>query len=99
MGRRPRQSLPPQRATGIFYKDVLAFRGRETNGCLIIGPLLKARLRDAAVTAMPDAEFPDKAHPKGRNSSAELRARADRLHQTFGDPPFGIRPSLDNKRF
>jgi hypothetical protein len=28
------------------------------------------------------------AHPEGRNPSAKLRAVADHLRKTFGDPPY-----------
>lgn len=40
------------------------------------------------IGAQTEAEFIFIAHPEGRRPSAKLRALADSLRQTFGDPPY-----------
>lgn len=46
------------------------------------------QLQEIDVGYKPEAEFIYMAHPEGRNPSAKLRAVADHLRKTFGDPPY-----------
>ncbi len=55
----------------------------------IAGPTIRdGRLIEIDVAAKPEPEFIYMAHPEGRNPSAKLRAIADHLKKTFGDPPY-----------
>ena len=45
-------------------------------------------LRVVQVDVEPETEFIYIAHPEGRRASAKLRALADHLRSTFGDPPY-----------
>jgi DNA-binding transcriptional LysR family regulator len=55
----------------------------------IAGPAISAgQLQEIDVGYRPEAEFIYMAHPEGRNPSAKLRAVADHLRKTFGDPPY-----------
>lgn len=55
----------------------------------IAGPAVsEGRLAEIDVGYKPEAEFIYMAHPEGRNPSAKLRAVADHLRKTFGDPPY-----------
>ncbi|EJZ22190.1 LysR family transcriptional regulator [Rhizobium sp. Pop5] len=55
----------------------------------IAGPAVRdGRLVEIDVGYRPEAEFIYMAHPEGRNPSAKLRAIADHLKKTFGDPPY-----------
>ena len=45
-------------------------------------------LRVVRVDVEPETEFIYIAHPEGRRASAKLRALADHLRNTFGDPPY-----------
>ncbi|MBB3540541.1 MULTISPECIES: LysR family transcriptional regulator [unclassified Rhizobium] len=55
----------------------------------IAGPAIsKGQLQEIDVGYRPEAEFIYMAHPEGRNPSAKLRAVADHLRRTFGDPPY-----------
>jgi DNA-binding transcriptional LysR family regulator len=55
----------------------------------IAGPAISAgQLVEIDVGHKPEAEFIYMAHPEGRNPSAKLRAVADHLRKTFGDPPY-----------
>ncbi len=55
----------------------------------IAGPSVRdGRLMEIDVGAKPEPEFIYMAHPEGRNPSAKLRAIADHLKKTFGDPPY-----------
>ncbi|QND15866.1 LysR family transcriptional regulator [Rhizobium leguminosarum bv. trifolii] len=55
----------------------------------IAGPAIReGRLAEIDVGHMPEAEFIYMAHPEGRNPSAKLRAIADHLKKSFGDPPY-----------
>lgn len=55
----------------------------------IAGPTVRAgRLMEIDVGAKPEPEFIYMAHPEGRNPSSKLRAIADHLKKTFGDPPY-----------
>lgn len=55
----------------------------------IAGPAVsEGRLSEIDVGYKPEAEFIYMAHPEGRNPSAKLRAVADHLRKTFGDPPY-----------
>lgn len=54
----------------------------------IAGPAIReGRLAEIDVGHTPEAEFIYMAHPEGRNPSAKLRAIADHLKKSFGDPP------------
>jgi DNA-binding transcriptional LysR family regulator len=55
----------------------------------IAGPAVsEGLLAEIDVGYKPEAEFIYMAHPEGRNPSAKLRAVADHLRKTFGDPPY-----------
>jgi DNA-binding transcriptional LysR family regulator len=55
----------------------------------IAGPAVaEGQLTEIDVGHKPEAEFIYMAHPEGRNPSAKLRAVADHLRKTFGDPPY-----------
>ncbi|WP_112945230.1 MULTISPECIES: LysR substrate-binding domain-containing protein [unclassified Rhizobium] len=55
----------------------------------IAGPAVsEGLLAEIDVGYRPEAEFIYMAHPEGRNPSAKLRAVADHLRKTFGDPPY-----------
>ncbi|MGO7831778.1 LysR family transcriptional regulator [Rhizobium leguminosarum] len=55
----------------------------------IAGPAIReGRLAEIDVGHKPEAEFIYMAHPEGRNPSAKLRAIADHLKKSFGDPPY-----------
>jgi DNA-binding transcriptional LysR family regulator len=55
----------------------------------IAGPAIReGRLAEIDVGHRPEAEFIYMAHPEGRNPSAKLRAIADYLKKSFGDPPY-----------
>jgi DNA-binding transcriptional LysR family regulator len=55
----------------------------------IAGPVIRAgTLRVIDVGIRPEPEFIFLAHPEGRRPSAKLRALADHLRATFGDPPY-----------
>jgi DNA-binding transcriptional LysR family regulator len=55
----------------------------------IAGPAIsEGALAEIDVGYRPEAEFVYMAHPEGRNPSAKLRALADHLRKTFGDPPY-----------
>ncbi|NKL02382.1 LysR family transcriptional regulator [Rhizobium leguminosarum bv. viciae] len=55
----------------------------------IAGPAIReGLLAEIDVGHKPDAEFIYMAHPEGRNPSAKLRAIADHLKKSFGDPPY-----------
>ena len=55
----------------------------------IAGPVVRdGLLAEIDVSHRPEAEFIYMAHPEGRNPSAKLRAIADHLKKTFGDPPY-----------
>ncbi|MBD9451626.1 MULTISPECIES: LysR family transcriptional regulator [Rhizobium] len=55
----------------------------------IAGPAISVgQLQEIDVGYRPEAEFIYMAHPEGRNPSAKLRAVADHLRKTFGDPPY-----------
>jgi DNA-binding transcriptional LysR family regulator len=55
----------------------------------IAGPAIsEGLLQEIDVGDKPEAEFIYMAHPEGRNPSAKLRAVADHLRKTFGDPPY-----------
>ncbi|KAF5882026.1 MULTISPECIES: LysR family transcriptional regulator [Rhizobium] len=55
----------------------------------IAGPAIReGRLAEVDVGHRPEAEFIYMAHPEGRNPSAKLRAIADHLKTSFGDPPY-----------
>jgi DNA-binding transcriptional LysR family regulator len=55
----------------------------------IAGPSVReGRLVEIDVGYRPEPEFIFMAHPEGRNPSAKLRAIADHLKKTFGDPPY-----------
>ena len=55
----------------------------------IAGPAIReGRLAEIDVGRRPEAEFIYMAHPDGRNPSAKLRAIADHLKKSFGDPPY-----------
>ncbi|SEH54110.1 transcriptional regulator, LysR family [Rhizobium tibeticum] len=55
----------------------------------IAGPAIgEGKLVAIDVGYRPEAEFIYMAHPEGRNPSAKLRAVAQHLRKTFGDPPY-----------
>ncbi|WP_431321172.1 LysR substrate-binding domain-containing protein [Rhizobium sp. YTU87027] len=55
----------------------------------IAGPAISVgQLQEIDVGYRPEAEFIYMAHPEGRNPSAKLRAVADHLRKSFGDPPY-----------
>ncbi|MGO8074925.1 LysR substrate-binding domain-containing protein [Rhizobium leguminosarum] len=55
----------------------------------IAGPAIReGRLAEIDVGHRPEPEFIYMAHPEGRNPSAKLRAIADHLKKSFGDPPY-----------
>ena len=55
----------------------------------IAGPAIRdGQLAEIDVGRRPEAEFIYMAHPEGRNPSAKLRAIADHLKKSFGDPPY-----------
>ncbi|MBY5836367.1 LysR family transcriptional regulator [Rhizobium leguminosarum] len=55
----------------------------------IAGPAIReGRLAEIDVGHRPETEFIYMAHPGGRNPSAKLRAIADHLKKSFGDPPY-----------
>ncbi|MBY5784656.1 MULTISPECIES: LysR family transcriptional regulator [Rhizobium] len=55
----------------------------------IAGPAIReGRLAEVDIGHRPEAEFIYMAHPEGRNPSAKLRAIADHLKTSFGDPPY-----------
>ncbi|RFC00579.1 LysR family transcriptional regulator [Rhizobium leguminosarum bv. trifolii] len=55
----------------------------------IAGPAIReGLLAEIVVGHRPEAEFIYMAHPEGRNPSAKLRAIADHLKKSFGDPPY-----------
>ncbi|MDK4740795.1 LysR family transcriptional regulator [Rhizobium sp. CNPSo 3464] len=55
----------------------------------IAGPAIKQGLLvEIDVGYRPEGEFIFMAHPEGRNPSAKLRAIADHLKKTFGNPPY-----------
>ncbi|CDM56107.1 MULTISPECIES: LysR family transcriptional regulator [Rhizobium] len=55
----------------------------------IAGPAIgEGKLVAIDVGYRPEAEFIYMAHPEGRNPSAKLRAVAQHLRTTFGDPPY-----------
>jgi DNA-binding transcriptional LysR family regulator len=55
----------------------------------VVGPALRqGRLVRIAVGAEPEPEQIYIAHPQGRHPPAKLRALADHLRATFGDPPY-----------
>lgn len=55
----------------------------------IAGPAIReGRLVEIGVGHRPEPEFIYMAHPEGRNPSAKLRAIADHLRRSFGDPPY-----------
>lgn len=55
----------------------------------IVGPSVReGLLSEIVIDHEPEVEFIYMAHPEGRNPSAKLRAVADHLRKTFGDPPY-----------
>ena len=55
----------------------------------IVGAAVKAgALTVIKVGAEAEAEFIYMAHPEGRRASAKLRALAECLRGTFGEPPY-----------
>jgi DNA-binding transcriptional LysR family regulator len=55
----------------------------------IAGPAIKAReLVEIPLDVQAESEFLYMAHQQGRNPSMKLRALADHLHTTFGNPPY-----------
>lgn len=55
----------------------------------IAGPAVReGQLREIDVGLSPQAEFIYMAHPEGRRASTKLRAIAQHLKATFGDPPY-----------
>ncbi len=55
----------------------------------IAGPAIRdGLLQVVEMEHEPELEFIYMAHPQGRSPSAKLRAIADHLRQTFGDPPY-----------
>jgi DNA-binding transcriptional LysR family regulator len=81
-------------ALGINNGDVLrdaaiAGLGIALLPAFIAGPAIReGRLAEIDVGHRPEAEFIYMAHPEGRNPSAKLRAIADHLKKSFGDPPY-----------
>ncbi|WP_425374198.1 LysR substrate-binding domain-containing protein [Neorhizobium lilium] len=51
-------------------------------------PIKDGLLQVVEMDQEPELEFIYMAHPQGRNASAKLRAIADHLRKTFGDPPY-----------
>ncbi|WP_104662397.1 LysR family transcriptional regulator [Ensifer adhaerens] len=55
----------------------------------IAGPSVReGQLMEIDVGLRPEPEFIYMAHPEGRRASAKLRAIAQHLKETFGDPPY-----------
>ena len=55
----------------------------------IAGPAVReGQLREIDVGLRPEPEFIYMAHPEGRRVSAKLRAIAQHLKESFGDPPY-----------
>lgn len=55
----------------------------------IAGPAIRAgELVEVPLDVEPEHEFLYLAHPQGRNPSVKLRALADHLRRTFGNPPY-----------
>ncbi|KPH09627.1 DNA-binding transcriptional LysR family regulator [Rhizobium leguminosarum] len=83
-----------QLALGINNGDMLrdaaiAGLGIALLPSFIAGPAIReGRLAEIDVGHRPEAEFIYMAHPGGRNPSAKLRAIADHLKKSFGDPPY-----------
>ena len=76
--------------TGTMVLDAaIAGLGIALLPTFIAGPAIRdGRLVEIDVGARPEPEFIYMAHPEGRNPSAKLRAIADHLKKTFGDPPY-----------
>jgi len=51
-------------------------------------PVAEGKLVEIDIGHRPEPEFIYMAHPEGRRPSAKLRAIADHLKKTFGDPPY-----------
>lgn len=61
----------------------------------IAGPAMKSgALLPIDIGMRPEGEFIYLAHPEGRNPSAKLRAMADHLSATFGNPPYWDHPTV-----
>jgi len=81
-------------ALGINNGDVcrdaaIAGLGIALLPAFVAGPAVNSGLLvEIDVGSRPEAEFIFMAHPEGRNPSAKLRAIADHLKKTFGDPPY-----------
>jgi DNA-binding transcriptional LysR family regulator len=81
-------------ALGINNGDVcrdaaIAGLGIALLPAFVAGPAVNSgHLVEINVGSRPEAEFIFMAHPEGRNPSAKLRAIADHLKKTFGDPPY-----------
>lgn len=75
---------------GDMIRDAaLAGLGIALLPAFIAGPAIRdGSLVEINVGAVPEAEFLYMAHPEGRNPSAKLRAIADHLRHTFGNPPY-----------
>ncbi len=81
-------------AVGMNNGDMIRDAAAEGLGiallpAFIAGPAISVgQLQEIDVGYRPEAEFIYMAHPEGRNPSAKLRAVADHLRKTFGDPPY-----------
>lgn len=51
-------------------------------------PIAEGLLSEIDIGLKPEPEFVYMAHPEGRNPSTKLRALADHLRESFGDPPY-----------
>jgi DNA-binding transcriptional LysR family regulator len=79
---------------GINNGDMLHDAAIEGLGIALLPAFIAApsvrdgRLIEIDVGARPEPEFIYMAHPEGRNPSAKLRAIAEHLKTSFGDPPY-----------
>lgn len=79
---------------GINNGDMLHDAAIEGLGIALLPAFIAApsvrdgRLIEIDVGAGPEPEFIYMAHPEGRNPSAKLRAIAEHLKTSFGDPPY-----------
>jgi DNA-binding transcriptional LysR family regulator len=75
---------------GDMLRDAaLAGLGLALLPAFIAGPAIRdGSLQVVEMEHEPELEFIYMAHPQGRSPSAKLRAIADHLRQSFGDPPY-----------
>ncbi|MET0518046.1 MAG: LysR family transcriptional regulator [Burkholderiaceae bacterium] len=93
-GARPDEFVRPRVALKVNNGDMMRDAALAGLGLALLPTfIVGAELKSGALVAVDiereiEQEFIYLAHPDGRRASAKLRALADCLRQTFGDPPY-----------